>query len=369
MKPMKKTKERSYASLFATIKEKLLRVSTGVILIGIIVTILTLLSIAHQPQNSSLTYPSIHCIGSNQNFQCAKKHFEVLTHELGPKVATADLKQLYAHSPEIVSDCHQLAHTIGNTAVELYDSNISKAFLAGDSFCWSGYYHGVVERAVQHIGETQFVANSNLLCAAMPGKERYSFEYYNCVHGLGHGLMAIMRNDVFTSLPLCDTLAGDWERRSCYGGVFMENIMVDNRSHFSKDLKKDDLMYPCDAVTTPYKEQCYLMQTSYALSQTNYDFRGTFKLCSTVDEAFRETCAQSIGRDASGSSVSSVAPTVQKCSFALDDNQEKNCMIGAVKDFISYFHRGDEAQSLCFAFPERFKNDCLNTRASYLQTL
>ena len=149
----------------------------------------------------------------------------------------------------------------------------------------------------------------------------------------------------------------------------MENIMVDNRNHFAKYLKKDDLMYPCDAVDTNYKEQCYLMQTSYALSQTNYDFGNAFKLCANVDSAFRDTCAQSIGRDASGNSVSNVQRTIEHCSRAIDDNQEMDCMIGAVKDFISYFHGGDQAMSLCLAFPEKFKNSCFKTRASYLTTL
>ena len=314
-------------------------------------------------------FPSIHCTGVNASFKCSKQHFAVLTKEVGIKAAIADLKAEYAHSPEIVSDCHQLSHTIGNNAVDHYDGNIAKAFLDGDSFCWSGYYHGVVERAVSRIGEAQFIAHANDLCAAIPGKERYSFDYYNCVHGLGHGLMSVTENELFRSLSICDNLSGDWERKSCYGGVFMENIMVDNRNQHTNFLKKDDLMYPCDAVESAYKEQCYLMQTSYALSKNGYNFRNAFELCSKVDAEFRDTCAQSVGRDASGNSVSNVAATVAHCSLALDDNQETNCIVGAVKDFISYFHGGDQAQILCTAFPQRFQANCLATRTSYLRTL
>ncbi len=313
--------------------------------------------------------PSIHCAGGNQTFQCEKKHLELITSSLGPKAAMTDLKNQYAHIPEVVSDCHQLGHAVGNAAVDVYNGDIAQAFLYGDSFCWSGYYHGVVERAVERIGEAQFIARANFLCEAIPGKDRYSFEYYNCVHGLGHGLMAVTKNELFKSLPMCDKLSGDWERKSCYGGVFMENIMVDNRNHYAKYLKKDDLMYPCNAVDTVYKEQCYLMQTSYALSQTNYSFAGAFKLCSGVDVDFRNTCAQSIGRDASGNSVSNVARTVSSCALALDDTQQSNCYVGAVKDFISYFHGGDQAHQLCLAAPERFRDVCLQTAATYITTL
>ena len=332
--------------------------------------LLSILIYPLSPHTSASIAPvSIHCIGPTQTFSCEKRHVEVITKTLGPTVAMNDLKKQYAHTPEVVSDCHQLSHAIGNTAADLYGGNITKAFLSGDSFCWSGYYHGVVERAVENIGEAQFVASANTLCADIPGKERYSFDYYNCVHGLGHGLMALTHNELFKTLSMCDHLSGDWERKSCYGGTFMENIMVDNRNHFAKYLKKDDLMYPCDAVNTKYKEQCYLMQTSYALSQTNYDFANAFKLCAGVDADFRDTCAQSVGRDASGNSVSDPLRTNAHCALALDDNQYKNCVTGAVKDFISYFHRDKEAREFCFALPERFRLDCLETGETYFRSL
>lgn len=322
------------------------------------------------PHSTASVAPvSLHCVGATQTFACEKHHFEAITKILGPKTAMNDLKLQYAHTPEVVSDCHQLSHAIGNTAADLYGGNITQAFLYGDSFCWSGYYHGVVERAVDNIGETQFVASANTLCAKIPGKERYSFDYYNCVHGLGHGLMALTHNELFKTLTMCDELSGDWERKSCYGGAFMENIMVDNRNHFAKYLKKDDLMYPCTAVDAKYKEQCYLMQTSYALSQTNYDFANAFKLCAGVDVEFRDTCAQSVGRDASGNSVSDPVRTNAHCALALDDSQYSNCVTGAVKDFISYFHHDTEARQFCFAIPERFRLNCLETGDTYLRSL
>jgi hypothetical protein len=312
---------------------------------------------------------TIHCLGANANFSCSMTYFELVTRVYGPRTAMENLKREYASRAEVVSQCHQLSHVVGNTAVDRYGGDIARAFKDGDSFCWSGYYHGVVERAVRDLGESAFTKNADILCAAIPGKDRYSFDYYNCVHGLGHGIMAFENNELFTSLPLCDNLSGEWERKSCYGGVFMENIMVDNRTHFTKYLKKDDLMYPCNAVDTTYKEQCYLMQTSYALTETNYDFKNAFNLCANVEAAFRDTCAQSIGRDASGSTVSNVERTVTNCSYANDDRQEENCIAGAVRDFISYFHGDREAQALCKAFPVRFKDYCDNIRTSYLKTL
>ena len=52
-----------------------------------------------------------------------------------------------------------------------------------------------------------------------------TFLLYQCVHGLGHGLMIYSRNDLPYSLRICDGLATAWDRNSCTGGVFMQNFL------------------------------------------------------------------------------------------------------------------------------------------------
>jgi hypothetical protein len=312
---------------------------------------------------------SLHCSGAlTQDFQCFRKRFEAITRHYGPTVALADLKQLYAHNTYVVSQCHQFTHVIGNTASELYPE-IGDAFRFGDGICWSGYYHGVVEQAAKRFSVDTIKARTNDLCAQIPGKERYSFDYYNCVHGLGHGFMAITKNELFDSLHLCDNLTGRWEQESCYGGAFMENVMADNRNHQTKYLKPDDLLYPCTAVEETYKGQCYLMQTSYALTKNGHDFANLFALCARAETNYQDICAQSIGRDASGQSVSQVEQTRSWCALAQNPIQERNCVIGAVKDFISYYHGNTEAEKLCNAFPEDLAVTCRQTMVSYMQTL
>ncbi len=324
--------------------------------------------IARIPQVAA-TYPSIHCTGDKAaDFACHKKHFDTLASVFGERVALTNLKQRYAQDPFVVSQCHQLAHGVGNVAARAYP-DIADAFVHGDAICWSGYYHGVVEEYVHTRGKETFIAGADSMCARIKDKERYGFDYYNCVHGLGHGVMAVTRNELFESLTLCDSLTGDWGRRSCYGGVFMENIMVDNRNHYAAYLKPDDLLYPCNAVDTPYKEECYKMQTSYALTKNGRDFKKLFQLCAGADPDFRNTCAQSIGRDASGSSVSDILATKTTCALAGSDDQYANCVIGAVKDFVSYFHGDEKARAFCFEIPQRFQQTCETALMEQWRTL
>ncbi len=291
------------------------------------------------------------------DFSCYKEHFETVTGALGPKVALADLRARYATDPFVYSQCHQLGHVIGNVVAE-QSKDIADAFVDGDAFCWSGYYHGIVERFAQIKGRDIFTEGADNFCSKIPDKSRYGFDYYNCVHGLGHGVMAITRNQLFEALDLCQSLSGDWERRSCYGGVFMENVMVDNRGHGTPFLKSDDLLYPCNVVSEPFKEECYKMQTSYALSKNGMSFSKLFEMCATAEPAYRRTCAQSIGRDASGQSVSNTARTIESCSLALSDEQATDCYIGAVKDFVSYHHSDLEARNLCASIPSHFRMAC-----------
>jgi hypothetical protein len=181
--------------------------------------------------------------------------------------------------------------------------------------------------------------------------------------------MAYTQDELFEALKLCDNLEGEWERSSCYSGVFMENVIIDNKNHFTKYLKPSEPLYPCNAVDVQYKTPCYLMQTSYMLKVTGGDFAKVFASCADAETDFRTTCYQSLGRDASGRSSSNVEITRRTCALGKDFEQQSNCLIGAVKDFISYFHSDTQARELCTVVGSTLKQVCEETRTSYVKVL
>ncbi len=317
------------------------------------------------PTKSAAVKNDFSC-GATQDFNCYEKYYRALVKNESVAAAFADLKARYT-TPYVKAMCHPLTHIIGQAATDKY-SDVSQAYIHGDSFCWSGYYHGVLEGVAFKMGKAKLVASLNDICVNVPGKEKYSFDYYNCVHGLGHGLMAMTDDELFDSLKFCDTLSGSWNQQSCYGGVFMENVIVDNKNHFTKYLKPSEPLYPCSAVEDRYKGTCYLMQTSYMLKVTNEDFGRVFELCSQVGNPFSTMCYQSLGRDASGRSVSNVQATKNNCDFGKTYDQRSNCIMGAVRDFISYYHSDVEAQQLCAAVDADLQNVCTLTATSYYKT-
>jgi hypothetical protein len=311
--------------------------------------------------------PVVDCSCASANdYSCYQERYKGLVRGSGVEAAFTELKDEYDKSKFVQANCHQLTHVIGRAAANLY-GDIPTTYSKGDNFCWSGYYHGAMEAVVAKIGADKILDQANTICADLgKGEQKYSFYHYNCVHGLGHGFMGILENKLFDSLKTCDKLTDDWERESCYGGVFMENVMSKNNpSHPSKELRPDEPLYPCTAVEDKYKSQCYLMQTSYVLETQNYDFAKVFDLCGTVESEFRPTCYQSLGRDASGNSVSDVQKTNSTCMLGEDYEARSNCVVGAVKDFIAYYHDDTKAKELCESFDADLRDVCLKTAEEY----
>lgn len=301
------------------------------------------------------------------DFYCFEKRYQDLVVSNSIAAAFFDLKVRYDESAQVRSLCHPLVHVIGRAAAKKY-SDVGEAYRKGDHFCWSGYYHGVMEGILREAKPEDLPDVINNICKSIPGKEVYSFDYYNCVHGLGHGVMYVTQNELFEALILCDSLEGVWERESCYGGVFMENVITDFENHFTNYLKPEEPLYPCTEVPEKNKHQCYLMQTSYVLKTNGYNFVDAFEQCSTVEDEHKNTCYQSIGRDASGSTVSDTVRTKAYCMLGTDSRQLNNCVVGAVKDFVSYFHSDVQAKQLCEAFLPDIEEICLDTVAVYYQS-
>jgi len=295
---------------------------------------------------------------------CYQEYYGSLVDRQGVAEAFTALKEQYTHDADVQRLCHAITHIIGQAAARKY-ADLPEAFLHGDNFCGSGYYHGVLQGRSFQMGRAGLLSDLNSICAGIPGKERKSLEYYNCVHGLGHAIMAITGDDLFDALHDCDGLTGSMEGNACASGVFMENLIVDGAhgGHYSKYLRPSEPLYPCTAVDRKYKPACFDLQTSYALGAVQGDFAKVFSLCAAVGVPFRLTCYQSLGRDAAATSLNQVPGTVARCALGTDQEQRANCIMGAVLDFVYYYHSDAQAKQLCAAVDPALQADCRSTTA------
>ena len=321
-------------------------------------------------QKQQVLSPIVDCSTRTNDFDCWGERYKAMVQQQSPQAAFADIKQAYERHDFVRSQCHQIVHVLGREAAVKYSDTVS-AYDQGDNFCWSGYYHGVMEGVAAKIGPEKLMATLPDICAGAKTKQAYGFYHYNCVHGLGHGLMAVNSNKLFEVLDMCKKFTDSWERESCYGGTFMENIMGEENkdNHPTVYFKADDALYPCTVVSVEYKQQCYMMQTSHALKVTNSDFSRVFALCAQVEKPLDETCYQSLGRDASGRSISNAAVAKTTCLLGPTQSAQSNCIIGAVKDFVSYYHSDKQGQELCHSLDQKILTEtCLSAASSIYST-
>jgi hypothetical protein len=185
------------------------------------------------------------------------------------------------------------------------------------------------------------------------------FLLYQCVHGLGHGLMIYSLNDLPYSLRVCDHLATAWDQSSCTGGVFMQNFLPGPMQIApTKWIRKKDLLYPCDEVAGRDKLYCYLMVTSRILPVVHYDFRKAAAWCRKAETGWVATCFQSFGRDASGYSVQNPVKIVQLCRLA--GSMERECIYGGSRDLTANDAGPTRAIRMCLLAPAATRSYCFN---------
>ena len=273
---------------------------------------------------------------------CRRQAFGNVAFRDGPKPALA-LFQEKLSEDAIEADCHRIAHTIGAASLQHYEGDVGKALADGNGICASGYYHGLLEWKLADVPKDEVASVARTVCDQTKSTAS-SFVYYQCVHGLGHGLMLYTRYDLPGALRLCHRLVTDFDRVSCSGGVFMEN-QQSSYGITSPWLKKDDLLYPCGIVSRSDKTYCYLLVTSQILPRVSWDWKKAADWCRRSEEGFIDLCFQSYGRDASGNSRQDPAKARALCANA--GSGEEECIFGAVRDILNTDPQDLDAAKLC----------------------
>jgi cytochrome c553 len=292
------------------------------------------------------------CEKSGKPF-CFRQAYGNLAYRQGPSKALAQLAKDSQTIAGVRADCHQITHWVGHAGLARYHDNAAEALAHGAMTCNSGYYHGVIERSLSGVPRPEVVHIARRLCTS-PSVTKEEFLLYQCVHGLGHGLMIYSGDDLPWSLKTCHQLVSDFERVSCTGGVFMQNLapgMVTSRY-----LRQNDPIYPCNAVASRDKVYCYLMVTSRILTLDGFDWRKTARWCRRSERGWVATCFQSFGRDASGFSNYHPKETIRLCLLAGNDADE--CFYGAARDYGNNYAGGPQASRLCIATPSRYRSRC-----------
>ncbi len=263
----------------------------------------------------------------------------------------ADLEQSRASSPTLENECHPIAHAIGRQSYEL-KGNVGDAFEACDFTCHSGCYHGVMERLFfsdeqlaqgsSHLSLQDLSTKIPTVCSRDNFRNPTNQLIFQCLHGIGHAITFSLEYKLNDSLSACDFLPSQYDRSSCYGGVFMENVVAFDQSKRTANPK--DPLYPCNTLDSKYVYDCLAMQTSLMFSY-GMDVSKIAQTCRTLPEGQVEVCFRSLGRDLSNN------VRTGKLTQTVDDCENKSsgftlqCTAGVVYALV------DNSWNAKFAFP------------------
>jgi hypothetical protein len=309
------------------------------------------------------------CLKRARSAECLDLLFREALKTQSTLQALQYVQHLEETDAELRRDCHPVVHAIGRETF-LQKGSIHDSFAACDQTCHSGCYHGSVERFLrgdalyarsgEHPSQWELRQKASAACDRnTPLRIRYE-----CLHGLGHAIMFFAGYDLANALDICDALVDEWSQNSCYGGVFMENVV--NGTSEQGNLSPTDYHVPCNRLDFKYRQECYGMQTSRMIAM-GLSAERIFEECAKAGE-FAAWCAQSLGRDLSNASRQGDHRAVAgKCELATG-NARRACVRGVAYALADNTWDGRFTLPFCAALgSEGDQDDCFFDTQQYLR--
>lgn len=294
------------------------------------------------------------------------------------RLAMGVLGRLQEADPEVPRRGHDLSHVVGINAWQP-GKPLGPVYAQCTELFQSGCYHGVIQAYFAWSGiDSATVAG---VCDAAPEIRDSPWLRFQCVHGVGHGLVQTRKLDLPRALQGCDQLHGWFDQESCYGGAFMEFILgsrgqdhhpaagpePEHEAHGHgtasdsappfRHRDPNDPLYPCTAVGERYQRACYELQAGIIYEFTRGDLAGLSRACDGAPVGFRPSCYQGIGTYITGLTTRDASRTVEICRMGHPDYREW-CFVGVVKNFVDVTSRAEDGLDYC----RRLEEGSLRTR-------
>jgi hypothetical protein len=259
---------------------------------------------------------------------------------------------------------HDYSHVIGINAWTP-GKEVGATYLQCTELFQSGCYHGVIQAVFAHSGTDS--ASVVALCKGNSEIRESAWLRFQCVHGIGHGLLQTYTMNLPRALQGCDMLGNAWDSESCYGGAFMEfivggrgqshHVATDHGEAGHHEAEPDtfpafkvrdpsDYLYPCSALGDRYQRACYQMQAGLIVERTGLDFAKVAQICEGAPQPMRPVCYQGIGTYVSGVTTRNSAEAIRHCSQG-SMRYRSWCFVGVVKNFIDVTAKTQDGIAFC----------------------
>lgn len=284
---------------------------------------------------------------------------EVLVNEVYSKSPKYAMKALKESNSSIEDSCHPLVHSIGSATYRKY-KDFNKSISYFDSYCNSGFMHGVLQEYFEHQEE---LPNASALCS------RYQKTYlgWQCRHGLGHGFMSFTEGDLNRSIELCEMELGSvLGTKACVNGAYMEIFMTHNSQGMdSKYLHPKDIFRTCERTKKRYKSQCYIYVNAYYLHKNPGDFSEGIQKCLNVENnSLGKACVAGFSSKHLKHNINDPSAALSLCSN-ISDNVSDTCMTAMASYLPMHTGNFSEGSKFCRrVVPSSQTKKCLNGLSS-----
>ena len=321
-------------------------------------------------------------IDPREHTPAARHVAELVLRRDGLAAALDTLERLAVTDTTVQRDGHQMAHALGREAVALHAGDAAVVRDCRPVFA-SGCYHGVVEAALHAAGHIE-VRGLERLCAAAEGPTGPGAAF-ECIHGLGHGILGARGYDLEATLQDCDLLSTRRRAASCYSGAFMEAINsalgvpampgshdhVAGHEHVSvRRLAIDpaDPYSPCGAVADPYATSCWLFQGFVILRANGFDAARALRVCDLAPGDRGARCYEGVGHQLTGLFQRGDRWSLDQCARGAA-SLAAHCAAGAALALDAMDWSGARAARLCALAPVGWKETCYRSAAQALTDL
>jgi len=263
-----------------------------------------------------------------------------------PGVALADLDKTSKAQPYTVRFCHPIAHELGHAAVLRYNQDFQKVISFPHETCAAGYLHGAVEEMLAHSKNPE----EDILKLCAPANKG------PCIHGIGHGIMFVTKQDIPAARALCNKFPTDSRRVTCSEGVFMQLFAPDEEDEKAKanlpaDKLAADPLYPCPEQPALFQSACYFYAPTFYLSSHDYAnhpeaFADALKWCLQAGGGTTD-CSRGVGSRTMKYNLDREDWAAQQCATGKDASQRKACAQGLVSYYTVNYTESGAAARLC----------------------
>jgi hypothetical protein len=309
----------------------------------------------------------------------ALRSMEVILRRTGLATALDSLEQRTARDSAVLRGGHQMAHALGREAVAIHGGDASIIRECRPTF-GSGCYHGVVEATLNRAGRID-IAQLERLCVDIEGPSSPGTSY-ECLHGVGHGVLGAVRYDLESALRYCDALSTARRAESCHSGAFMEAIggamgaPMLHQSHLHAAgqehaaaptlvIDPANPYSPCAAFHDPYATSCWLFQGFVILRANDFDAGRALHVCDGAPDGRAPRCYESVGHQVTGLFQHDDAWILGQCARG-SPALAARCAGGATLALDAMDWSGQRAARFCAAVPTGWKEVCYRSAAGAL---